>query len=226
MIDAYAYIRVSGVGQRDGEGPARQGHAIEACAQSHGYNVRACYMDVYTGTADAMDRPGFAAMMTATNGIRTIIVERMARLARDVLVANHAIVWLASHKITLVCADTGQDITAAYMADPMQRALIQMQAVFAELDKNMLVKKLRDGRKSRRRANGGKCEGRKGYGERNRAGRTVLLRIRELRSQGTTYRAIADAMNREGYATISGRPWHFATIRGITKAHAYNTMEV
>ena len=50
---------------------------------------------------------------------------------------------LCSKGITLISADTQQDITAAFSGDPMLKAMIQGQGVFAKLDKSILVKKLR-----------------------------------------------------------------------------------
>ena len=45
-----------------------------------------------------------------------------------------------------VSASTGEDVTATMRDDPMRKALIQIQGVFAELDKSLLVRKLRKGR--------------------------------------------------------------------------------
>ena len=47
-------------------------------------------------------------------------------------------------------APPGENVTEAYLADPMKRALIQIQAVFAELEKSMIVKKLRAARQALR----------------------------------------------------------------------------
>ena len=46
----------------------------------------------------------------------------------------------------------------------MKKALVQIQGVFAELEKSLLVKKLRAARE-RKRDKTGKCEGRKSYRE-------------------------------------------------------------
>ena len=45
-----------------------------------------------------------------------------------------------------VSASTGEAVTATMRDDPMRKALIQIQGVFAELDKSLLVRKLRKGR--------------------------------------------------------------------------------
>ena len=43
---------------------------------------------------------------------------------------------------------TGQDVSEAMQKDPMLKALVQIQGVFAELEKNLLVRKLRRARDS------------------------------------------------------------------------------
>jgi len=48
-------------------------------------------------------------------------------------------------------------------ADPMMKAMVQMQAVFAELDKSLLVRKLKKARRLKKQRNG-HCEGRKPFG--------------------------------------------------------------
>ena len=53
--------------------------------------------------------------------------------------------------MTIISADTLQDVTAAFFGDPMLRAMIQVQGVFAELDKSMLVAKLRKARELTRK---------------------------------------------------------------------------
>ena len=71
---------------------------------------------------------------------------------------------LTSKGISLISARTESNVTDEVQADPMKKALIQIQGIFAELEKNLLVKKLRNAR-DRARAEKGKCEGRKSYVE-------------------------------------------------------------
>ena len=80
--------------------------------------------------------------------------------------------------VTAISADTGEDVTAAFHGDPMKKAIIQMQAVFSELEKNSLVRKLKAAR-ARSRAENGRCEGRKPFGERD--GEDAIARMRQLR---------------------------------------------
>jgi DNA invertase Pin-like site-specific DNA recombinase len=193
MKHAYIYTRVSTTGQLAGYGPERQEEACRAFAKQAGYDIAGVFGDAFTGTE--ADRPQFTRMLAEMmgNGIKTVIVESLDRLARDVTVQSLLLAKLSAEKLTLFAANTGEDITAALEADPMRRALVQMQAVFAELDRRLTVKKLRSGRDAKR-AKTGRCEGRDKFGVRDNEKPTVA-RIKELRSQGMSLQKIADALN-------------------------------
>lgn len=226
---AYGYMRVSGKGQADGHGFDRQREAIERFARATGYEVVRLYQDTFTGTVDAADRPGFAAVIVdLNNGVNTIIVERLDRLARSVIAQEHTIAWLAAHDVHLVVADTGENVTQAYLSDPMKKALVQIQAVFAELEKSMIVKKLRAARR-RVKAERGKCEGKKAYGEADSQEREAVKRIRQLRRKrkGLSrrgYRKIAQVLQEEGYPTRHGREWSPWTVRNIINGPVYREL--
>jgi DNA topoisomerase-2 len=135
---------------------------------------------------------------------------------------------LISKGLTLVSATTGDDVTAAVADDPMRRAMVQMQGIFSELDKNLLVRKLRKGRQKRRDENG-KCEGRLFFGQKPGEAET-LARIRELYRKPRdgdrmSLQEVADALNaeldkyptrvRRADGTI--RPWSKGTIHAIVR---------
>jgi len=220
---AVAYIRISGMGQADGNGLDRQTAAITKFAAKAGYELEATYKDVHTGTDEALNRPGFSDMVANLNGTKTIIVERLDRLARSILVQEQAITWLAAHGFHLLVADTEENVTEAYMADPMKRAMIQMQGVFAELEKSMLVKKLRLAREKKRKENG-KCEGRKAYGEVDALERDVVESIFQCRYNGSTYEAIASSLNFVGHKTRMGKNWTKNSVRSVVFGPVYKAM--
>jgi DNA invertase Pin-like site-specific DNA recombinase len=98
-----------------------------------------------------------------SNGCRTIVVESLDRFARDLGVQMQLLAYLLSKGLRLISASTGDDVTAAMEDDPMRKAMVQMQGVFSELDKNLTVRKLRKARATKR-AKTGRCEGRKPFG--------------------------------------------------------------
>lgn len=218
MLKAFGYCRVSGAGQIDGNGFERQEAAIRTFATKNKIEIVHIYREQVSGVKDHEDREVFQDMVSAIlrNGVRTIIVEGLDRLAREYRIQEQLIIYLASKGITLIDARTGEDVTKAISEDPMKRALIQMQGIFAELEKNQLVKKLRLARESKRKA-AGKCEGRKGWGDMPDKRNATLGQIRALRrkpkgQKRLTYVQVANqlnelAINDDTYITITGRPW-------------------
>ena len=216
MTSAVAYVRVSGSAQLDGDGFARQGDTILKHANAAGYEITATYQEeAVPGKTEMEGRPAFQEMIAAllSNGCRTIIIEGLDRLAREYRVQEQLIIYLASKGLTLISANTGENVTEAMMGDPMRRALVQIQGIFAELDKNMIVAKLAKARK-RKRENGGKCEGRKVYGFRP-GEQEVIRRILDLRADGRTLGDIAHRLNAGGTPTRAGRKWTGVQVKRI-----------
>lgn len=217
------YLRVSGKGQVDGTGFDRQEDTIKAWAKRNGATVERLYREEgVSGTLDESHRPQFAAMVEdlLSNGCRTVVVESLDRFARDLSVQMQLLAYLISKGLTLISATTGDDVTAAVADDPMRRAMVQMQGIFSELDKNLLVRKLRKGRQKRREETG-KCEGRPFFGQKPGEVET-LARIKELYrkprvGERRSLQEIADLLNAEfeKHPTRSGRPWKKGTIHAI-----------
>ena len=126
-----------------------------------------------SGVADETQRPAFQEMMTdiSKNGVKTVIVESMDRLARELRIQETLLIYLASKGVDLISARTEENITQAVKDDPLKKALVQIQGVFAELEKNQLVRRLRKGRE-RKLAATGRCDGRKPYGRPPRSRRS------------------------------------------------------
>ena len=217
---AYGYLRVSGKGQLDGGGLDRQEAAIEAYAKKVGYEVARYFREEgVSGTTDEADRPAFQEMvaMILRNGVKTVIVEGMDRLAREYRIQETLLIYLASKGITLISARTEEDITAAVETDPMRKALVQIQGVFSELEKSLLVKKLRTGRE-RVKKQKGKCEGAKSYREMDPE---LIREIKRLRRppKGVTkkrsFREIAEILNGQGRRTRRGKPFTASNVANI-----------
>jgi DNA invertase Pin-like site-specific DNA recombinase len=114
-------------------------------------------------------------------------------------------------------------VTEAIAADPMKKALIQMQGIFAELEKSLIVKRLATAR-ARKRLEKGKCEGQKGWNDTAPERKEEILNIikrmrRKPRNQGkpSTYQSIAEFLNKEGLLTYSGKQWSAPAVQGFLK---------
>jgi site-specific DNA recombinase len=221
MNPAVSYMRCSGKASLFGDTWDRQTETIEACAAAKGYQIEHEFREeAVPGKLDEEHRPAFQEMIATLlgNGCKTIIVESLDRLAREYRIQEQLIIYIASKGLTLISANTGENITEAMMGDPMRRALVQIQGILAELDKNMIVAKLRKARTRIRQA-GERCEGRKPYG--SRPGEDVILRhIVNLRATTRDPELIANTLNAEGVPTRYGKRWHPGTVSKILKRNS------
>jgi len=144
-------------------------------------------------------------------GIKTILVEKLDRVARDLMIQETIIQDFRESGVDLVSALEGADLLDN---DPTRNLVRQILGAIAQYEKTMLVQKLRVARE-RQKAKRGKCEGRKSYRE---AAPETVAHIRRLRRKRKgvkrkTYREIANQLNAEGISTLNGQPWTLQTIR-------------
>ena len=209
---AFAYLRVSGDSQVSGDGFPRQQKAIRDYAAENGLRIVDTFREEgITGTRETMDRPAWRDMMTAlhSDGVKTVIIEKLDRLSRKLMVQEAAIAEMEKHGFKLNSVHE-PDLMSD---DPTRIAFRQMRGVFAQYDKSQIVLKLR-GTRERKRQQTGRCEGRKPYGDRE-GELEVIRQIRRLRSEGAGYQTIAAKLNELGISPRSGRRWHPFTIRQI-----------
>ncbi len=181
---------------------------VEAFAKSAGYEIVESYYDAAVSGADALDaRPGFAEAhkRIAANGVRTITVETASRFARDLIVAETGFWRLRDAGITLIAADAPN----SFLDDTPTSAFIrQVLAAVQELDRAMIVSKLR-GARQRKRATGVKVEGRKSYSQ---AVPATVERAKALKAEGLTLRQVADRLAMEGLKTKAGTAYQFTAV--------------
>lgn len=212
---AFAYLRVSGRGQVDGDGFTRQLTAIKKYAAANNIKiVRVFREEGVSGTTDWEDRPAFSEMMglLLNNGVRTVLVERLDRLARDLMVQESVIADFQRKDLTLVSVSEPDLLTG----DPSRILMRQMLGAFFQYEKTLLVAKLR-GARQRAKAENGRCEGRKPYGTRP-GEEAVIDRIKELRLTGMGVDSIAGQLNTEGVKPRAGVRWHATSVRRVLLA--------
>src|SRR5262249_27296826 len=157
------------------------------------------------------DRPAWSQLMMAlhSNGVQAVIVEKLDRLARDLMVQETIIADLRKNGFELVSA-AEPDLMAN---DPTRILVRQMMGAVAQYEKSQIVLKLR-GARMRKRAKDGRCEGRKPYGF-YEGEAAVLERARALRAAGLGFDRIAIRLNEEHMPTRTGRPWHGVVVNRI-----------
>jgi DNA invertase Pin-like site-specific DNA recombinase len=217
LMKAFAYLRVSGKGQIEGDGFPRQLAAIKAYAAANELSiVRVFREEGVSGSVENMNRPEWQELMALlhSNGIRTIIIEKLDRLARDLMVQETAIADIRRNGFTLISV-AEPDLMAS---DPTRVLMRQLMGAVAQYDKSQIVAKLR-GARMRKKAIEGRCEGRKPFGY--YAGEEkVLRRMKELRSTGLGFDRLAAVLNSEGVHTRTGRPWHGVVVNRILTGKA------
>jgi len=214
MTKAFGYVRVSGDSQIDGDGFPRQIAAIKAYGKQHDIQIVKVFREEgVTGTKDSAERPAWSDMMLAlhSNGVKTIIIERLDRLARELMVQEKTIADLQNDGFTLVSVQE-PDLMSS---DPARIAFRQMMGVFAQYDKSQIVLKLKAAR-MRKRAKEGRCEGRKPFGH-YEGEQSAIERMQVLAAAGMSVRAIATKLNAEGVPTRAGGAWRDAVVGRILK---------
>lgn len=215
---AFAYLRVSGRGQLDGDGFDRQRQAIEGFARRSGLQIVEEFREqAVSGATELDDRPALMTLFSriVENGVRVVIVERADRLARDLMVQEAILKQFITSNVQVLTAD-GLDLSDN--SDPMRTLIRQIVGAIAEFDKRTTVLKLRVARTRERKKNG-YCEGRKPYG--TQPGEPEIVdRMRALRSRRWSFARIAEAFNAEGLFNRQGRPWSAYYVRHVLRRAA------
>lgn len=214
MIKAFGYLRVSGKTQLEGDGFPRQRAAIESYAAQEGMTIETWYEERATpGKTEWEERPAWAEMALSLTEGRVILIERLDRLARDLMVQEHIIADLRKRHVTLI-STAEPDLC---IDDPTRKLLRQIMGAIAEYDRTMIVRKMKAAR-DRIKKETGKCEGRKSYGFRAGEAETINF-IKALRLKGLTWQRVADYLNEANTPTRQpGSRWYPATVQKIFKA--------
>lgn len=213
-----AYVRVSTRGQvDDGLGLDVQKQQIRAWAKANGHRVVEWHTDeAVSGTREALDRDGLAAALQSVCSGRAdgIVIARLDRLARSLTVQEACLAhaWRCGGQV--FTADGGE-VMRDDPDDPMRTAMRQMVGVFSELERAMITKRLRDGRREKA-AQGGYAQGRPPYGFRAEDGelvpdpdeQPVVEKVRLMADADMSLRQIAEALNSAGHAQRNGNRWH------------------
>jgi DNA invertase Pin-like site-specific DNA recombinase len=202
-VHVFGYLRVSGKSQVDGDGPERQKQAISKFCEAHKLTLSGewFFEPAVSGTSDSMDRPVFARLigelerLIAIGEKVAICVERVDRLARDLMVSELLFRECRARGIQVFAADRGtmEDLSSED-GDPTQTLIRQFMGALAQWEKTNLVRKLRAARQRVREATG-RCEGPVAYGESEEES-SIKHHIVELQANsGLSYAEIAERLN-------------------------------
>jgi DNA invertase Pin-like site-specific DNA recombinase len=211
-VKAIGYARTSSATNVAGDSETRQRLAIEAYAKRAGYELVDWFYDADVKGADPVtERPGFRAMLEriAGNGVRTVIVESPDRFARDLIVQLTGHDCLKQLGVTLIAANAPDH----FLEDTPTAVLIrQVLGAVAQFEKASLVAKLK-GARDRKKAQTGKCGGRKTMLERNPLIVQVAKQLSEEKHR--SLREIAAELEAQGFVTKSGKPFQPGVVQDM-----------
>lgn len=211
-MNAYAYLRVSGMGQVDGDGFTRQCEAINRYASAHGITIVQTFREEgVSGTKELDNRPALQELLLAieSGDVRMVMIEALNRLARDLMVQETILSDLRKRGITVISV-AEPDLCSD---DPSRKLMRQIFGAIAEYDKAMIVLKLR-GARQRMKARTGRCEGSKPFGAADGQKKTIE-RIMTLRGAGMAVDTIAETLNCEGLKSKTGGRWYGSSVRNV-----------
>jgi DNA invertase Pin-like site-specific DNA recombinase len=221
MKTAIGYIRVSSEEQADsGLGLEAQRERIKAFCTLKGLELVEVFEDAGVSGGKPLEaRPAGARLLAiARKNKPVVIVAKFDRLFRSVADAAGIIADFDRKGIEMVAIAEGFDMT-----NPYGRAMAQMASVFAELEREMIrertraalnVKRSRGERISRHAPFGWEF-GTDGKLVENAAEQGALALMRELRSSGLSYRAIAAELDRRAIQPKRGTTWVHTAVKAI-----------
>jgi DNA invertase Pin-like site-specific DNA recombinase len=230
-MDLVAYLRVSTESQVDGSGLDVQERACRSWAKANGHRIVAvCRDSGVSGTKDISDRPGLSEaidLLRPPPRATGLIVARLDRLARALHIQESVlqVVWRSGGSV--FTADAGE-VLQDDPDDPMRTFVRQVVGGVAQLERSLITKRMRDGRKAKA-ASGRHAVGQYRYGqhgegkgrERDAAAnpdeQAAVRRIVELRRAGESYRAIASTLDTEGLRPRRAKSWSPMSVRNIAE---------
>jgi DNA invertase Pin-like site-specific DNA recombinase len=206
---ALGYTRVSTQEQgADGLSMSAQERLIAEECERRGWTVAHIHRDVASAKS-RNGRHGLAAALDALAGGKAdaLVASKLDRIARSTLDFASIMERARREGWRLVILDPALDLDT-----PFGRAMANIIATFAELEREMISERTRVGLEEARRR--GK---RMGLPDKNRIPAETVERITALRREGLSYRAIASKLTEDGVPTAlakrSGGRWAAETVR-------------
>jgi DNA invertase Pin-like site-specific DNA recombinase len=210
MTRVVAYVRVSTSEQVDsGLGLAAQRARIQDEADRNGWHVT---WQVDEGLSGSLrDRPGLKAALAQLKAgdAEALVVAKMDRLARSVLQASDVLETARKQKWSVVVLDLGMDLTT-----PHGKAMAQMLAVFAELEREMIAQRTREALAA------AKARGQR-LGRPRTTSDAVVAQVVALHQDGLSPRQIAATLSTAAVPTTRGATtWRASSVRRVLNGHA------
>lgn len=220
MKQALAYLRVSTAAQTDGDGFPRQKQACRVFAESRGWTIPRFFEEQQSGSDNLFDRPKMQELLALCGEqYDTIIVERVDRIARDIVIAELFFRECKERGVSVYAADSGEELVNA-TGDPTRTLIRQILGALAQWDKAQICKKLQAGRRRKKFETGKPCGGPKPYGRNDDENLVIDKIIRLVRSKKYTLDSIARKLQSLKIPTPGGaQRWSRGIVFNIARAN-------
>jgi DNA invertase Pin-like site-specific DNA recombinase len=203
---------------QDGRLDPYQDREIRAWARRNGHRIVGMFPEEgRSGALDLEDRAALTAAidMIATGKGQGLVCYSLDRLAREITVQEAILAKVWEEAGGRVFTTDQDEVLRDDPDDPMRTAMRKMAGVMYELDRRLIVARLRRGRRLKAER-GGFAGGGVRYGfttERkqlvpDQAEREVASRIRRMHRSGLSIRNITDQLNAEQVPAKRGGAWH------------------
>lgn len=212
-MKAFSYLRVSGLSQVDGDGFPRQRTAISEFARKNDLEIVEEFTENgVSGTTELDNRPALAMLFAAleANGVKTVVCEKLDRLARDLMIQETIIGDFQRHGFTLL-STMEPDLCST---DPSRVFIRQVFGALAQYDRATLTAKMAAAKVRKKLADPTWHDGKKPYGDLPGEGGIIMI-MRVNRANGGTYQQITDLLNTNGKLSRSGKPWTVGAVHKI-----------
>ena len=226
MIRCVSYLRTSSLTNSgsDKDSQSRQERVVNTYAEQNGYTIaESAYDEGRSGADPLVDREGFDQLLQfcREHSITTILVESSNRYARDKDVAVKGFYMMEDYGInSLIDCEAGLDLLGMWNSGKAYEAILPfLKMIIAEDEKREVVRRLKSGR-DRKKAEIGKCGGRKSLIE--KWGNDIRVSAVRARRRGQTFDNISQWLaNKYGVVTESGSPlsrgqvWHLVNTKTL-----------
>ncbi|MFI0012967.1 recombinase family protein [Streptomyces globisporus] len=224
------YLRVSTGGQLDGYGLDTQEADCRRWAKKHGHKIVAVRTDgAVTGKSTDDERAGLTealAILADGSTADGLLAPNLDRLARELTIQEAALSVIWAYGSRAFTADHGEHL-ADDEDDPMRTFVRHVMGAAAQLERGLIVKKLKGGRRAKA-AKGGYAHGAPAYGQRaadkeltvDDDEAAVLAQMRAWQADGLSIRAITAKLNDAEIPTKRGGRWHPTTVNRLLSPDA------
>lgn len=221
------YIRVSTIEQaKEGFSVGAQRDRLVNYCKAKNWNIQDIYVDDgYTGTN--IDRPGLQTLINNLDKIDVVLVYKLDRLSRS----QKDVLYLVEEKFLENNVDFVSLLESFDTSTPFGRAMLGILAVFAQLERDTIIERVKLGNEKRAKEGLWHGGGNNPYGYKydETLGKLVVdeyeaMIVKEIFKkylEGKGQNRIARELNESGYKTRSNTDWNIRQIGRILKNETY-----